>query len=45
MGALYKKDIIAPDTFKKNGANFAIAEFLDIDLTQLAAVTFTDLFG
>ena len=45
MGTLNKKNIIASYTFKKNRANFPVTEFLNIDPTQLAAISFTNLFG
>jgi len=45
MGTLNQKDVITPYTFKEHGANFPVTEFLDVDPTQLAAKSFTNLFG
>ncbi len=44
MCTLNQENIIAPYTFKINGADFTITKFLNINPAQLAAVSFADQF-
>jgi hypothetical protein len=45
MGTLNQENEIAPDALYKSWEYLTIAESLNIDFSEPAAVTFADLFG